>query len=98
MKKYGIEDKDILEAIRCHTTGKQDMGSLAKAVYIADKIEVSRTGIDPSLRNMSLYADLDALFKAVLDNTVAYLRSREVDLSYGTRRLLAAMQKRNDHS
>jgi len=94
-KKYGIEDRDILEAIRCHTTGKRDMGSLAKTVYIADKIEVSRSGTDPALIKMSRNADLDTLFKAVLDYTVAYLRSREVDLSYGTRRLLAAMKKRN---
>ena len=32
---------------------------------------------------------------AVFDNTVANLRSRDVDLSYGTKRLLAAIQKRN---
>ena len=97
-KKYGVDDEDILEAIRCHTTGKRDMGSLAKTVYIADKLEVSRSGIDPALRKMSRSADLDTLFRAVLDDTVAYLRSREVDLSYGTRRLLAAMHKRNNNS
>jgi len=96
-RKYGITDDDILEAIRCHTTGSRDMGSLAKAVYVADKIEISRHGIDPELRNISRSADLDALFRAVLDNTVAHLRSREINLSYGTKRLLAAMQKRNNH-
>jgi len=95
-RKYGITDDDILEAIRCHTTGSRDMGSLAKAVYVADKIEISRHGVDPALRNMSQNADLDTLFKAVLDNTVAHLRSREIDLSYGTKRLLAAMHKRNN--
>jgi len=95
-RKYGITDEDILEAIRCHTTGSRDMGSLAKAVYVADKIEISRHGIDPALRNISRSADLDTLFRAVLDNTVAHLRSREVNLSYGTKRLLAAMHKRNN--
>jgi len=94
-KKYGVADQDILEAIRCHTTGNRDMCSLAKAVYIADKLEVSRTGIDPALRNMSQSADLDSLFRAVFNNTVAGLRSRELTLSYGTRRLLTAMHKRN---
>jgi nicotinate-nucleotide adenylyltransferase len=94
-KKYGIDDKDILEAIRYHTTGIWDMGLLAKAVYIADKIEISRAGVDPELRNMSLSSDLDTLFAAVLDNTVAYLKSHQVDISYGTRRLLAAMNRRN---
>ena len=95
-RDYNITDKDILEAIRYHTTGIQNMGSLAKIVYIADKIEVSRTGIDPALREMGERADLDTLFMAVLNDTVAYLKSREVDISYGTRRLLAAMHKRNN--
>jgi nicotinate-nucleotide adenylyltransferase len=93
-KKYGINDRDILEAIRYHTTGTRDMGSLAKAVYIADKIEISRTEA-AGLRLMSRTAGLDDLFTAVLDNTVAYLKSRHLDISYGTRRLLAAMNKRN---
>jgi HD superfamily phosphohydrolase YqeK len=72
------------------------MNSLAKVVYISDKIEISRTRVDPALRMMSRSADLETLFAAVLDNTVAYLRSRQLDISYGTRRLLAAMQKRNN--
>jgi len=91
----GIMDKDILDAIRYHTTGARDMGDLAKVVYIADKIEVSRRGVDPALRSLSRSAGLDTLFKAVLDNTVAYLKSRQIDISYGTRSLLAAMEKRN---
>jgi len=95
-ERYGIDDHDIIEAIRSHTTGSRDMGSLAKIVYVADKIEVSRHGVDPALRSMSRSADLDTLFKAVFNNTVAHLKSREIDLSYGTKRLLAAMQKRNN--
>ena len=94
-KKYGISDKDILEAIRYHTTGVRDMCPLAKVVYVADKIEVSRIKVDPMLREISMDTDLDVLFETVLNNTVSYLRSRSLDISYGTRRLLAAMNKRN---
>ena len=94
-RKYGIADRDIIEAIRYHTTGGQNMGPYAKVVYIADKIEVSRLDVEPALREMSRTADLETLFAAVLDDTVAYLRSRQLDISYGTRKLLAAMSKRN---
>ena len=94
-KNYGISDKDILEAIRYHTTGVRDMGDLAKVVYIADKVEISRTEVDPKLRNMSRNCDLDTLFSAVLNNTVSYLKSHQLDISYGTRSLLAAMHQRN---
>jgi len=64
-------------------------------VYVADKLEISRHGVDPALRELSKSADMDILFAAVLNDTVAYLKSRQLDISYGTRRLLAAMNKRN---
>ena len=94
-KKYDINDRDILEAIGYHTTGRWDMGPLAKVVYVADKIEISRNAVDPALRRMSRESDLETLFAAVLSDTVSYLKSQALDISYGTRRLLAAMQKRD---
>ena len=41
-KEFGIEDEDILEAIRFHATGKKDMSPLGKIVYSADKIDPLR--------------------------------------------------------
>ena len=95
-RKYGISDKDILEAIRYHTTGTWDMGHLAKIIYVADKLELSRVEVDPALRKKCMSDDLESLFTAVLNNTVSHLRHRQLDISYGTRRLLTAMQKRNN--
>ncbi|MTI58477.1 MAG: HD domain-containing protein [Firmicutes bacterium] len=47
-KELGIDDSQILEAIRYHTIGSPDMGKLAVIIYIADFIEPSRdfSGID----------------------------------------------------
>ena len=95
-KRYGITDKDILEAIRYHTTGTRDMGPLAKIVYVADKLEVSRAEASPVLQKMCFTGSLESLFAAVLNDTVSHLRHKQLDISYGTRRLLAAMQKRNN--
>jgi nicotinate-nucleotide adenylyltransferase len=89
-ERFGIHNKDILEAIRLHTMADIEMGPLAKAVYIADKIEVSREHVSPALRDKGSFDDLDALFAAVLEETVAYLRSRSLTLSKGTPRLLEA--------
>lgn len=41
-KELGIEDEEILGAIRWHTTGKENMTKLEKIIYIADMIEPSR--------------------------------------------------------
>ncbi len=39
---FNIEDKDILNAIRYHTTGKKNMSSLEKIVFLADFISEDR--------------------------------------------------------
>ncbi|MDV6378536.1 bis(5'-nucleosyl)-tetraphosphatase (symmetrical) YqeK [Sporosarcina sp. GW1-11] len=41
-EKYGVEDEDILQAIRYHTTGRAGMSDLEKIIYIADLIEPGR--------------------------------------------------------
>jgi nicotinate-nucleotide adenylyltransferase len=91
-ERFGIHNKDILEAIRFHTMADAEMGPLAKVVFIADKIEVSREHISPGLRNSRSFPSLDALFAAVLDETVAFLRARKYTLSKGTLRLLEVIK------
>lgn len=47
-KEFGIEDDDMLNAIRYHTTGRKNMSLLEKIVFIADFISVERdyNGVD----------------------------------------------------
>jgi HD superfamily phosphohydrolase YqeK len=66
---------------------------------VADKIEASREDVDERLREMldnTNTVDLDTLFTATLDTTVAYLRAQKMDISPGTLRLLAAMRKKEE--
>jgi predicted HD superfamily hydrolase involved in NAD metabolism len=41
-RELGIEDEEVLSAIRAHTVGRAGMGPLALALYVADKIEPAR--------------------------------------------------------
>ena len=41
-RDLGVEDGEVLEAVRVHTVGAPGMGPLALAVYVADKIEPAR--------------------------------------------------------
>jgi predicted HD superfamily hydrolase involved in NAD metabolism len=41
-RELGIDDEEVLEAVRAHTTGKPEMGPLALVLYVADKIEPAR--------------------------------------------------------
>jgi nicotinate-nucleotide adenylyltransferase len=92
--RFAVHDEAILEAVRLHTTGGMDMGPLAKVVYLADKLEISRQDLDPMLLELRETAPLDRLFEAVLEETVGYLRSQALDISEGTLRLFETLRKR----
>lgn len=38
-KIFGIDDKEILDSIYCHTVGKEKMSVFEKIIFLADKIE-----------------------------------------------------------
>jgi len=91
-ERFKIYDNEVLEAIAHHTEGHKDMGPLAKVLYIADKMEVSRVKVDPALRNRILSGDtLDRILFSVLEQAVSSLRNRKLELSKDTIGLLEKM-------
>lgn len=74
MKKYGISDPDIINAILNHTTGRPGMSDLEKIVYIADYIEPGRKQA-PNLTKVRRLAfhDLDQALLKILEDTLCYL-------------------------
>ncbi len=73
---FHVEDEDILNAIKYHTTGRENMSKLEKIVYIADCIEPSRNfkGVE-ELRTLA-YEDLDKALLKSFDDTIMYILSR----------------------
>ena len=61
--EFGIEDKEILDAICYHTTGRGDMTLLEKIVYLADKIEPSRNYTDLTPIRTAAESDLDSAMR-----------------------------------
>jgi len=94
-ERFCIHNKDVLDAVASHTYGCENMGPLAKIIYIADKTESSRN-IDPALRKMCREADLDTILVAVLERTIVKLRAKELDLSEDTIMLLNRMKERKN--
>ncbi len=75
---WKIEDKDVLQAIRCHTLGTPEMSLLAQIVFVADFIERGRTF--EGVQKMRLVAKRD-LRSAVLlkcSMTIEYLFSKNM--------------------
>ena len=73
-KKYDIEDEEILNAIRWHTTGRPEMTLLDKIVYIADYIEpkMDKAPHLPMIRQKA-FVDLDEALVMILRDTLGYL-------------------------
>lgn len=74
-EKYGIDDEEILEAIRFHTTGKPGMDKLGCILFVSDYIEPGRKDI-PGLSKVRKCAFDEGLEEAVimkLSNVLGYL-------------------------
>jgi nicotinate-nucleotide adenylyltransferase len=91
---FDVHNEAVLEAAALHTAGGKNMGPLAKMVYIADKMEVSREKADPALRKLVYTGnDLDRIFVAVLEQTVSWLRTKKVKVFDETLSLLEKMRR-----
>ncbi|MGN0168800.1 MAG: bis(5'-nucleosyl)-tetraphosphatase (symmetrical) YqeK [Acetatifactor sp.] len=81
-KKYGVRNQDVLNAIRYHTTGRENMSLLEKIVFVADYIEPGRKQA-PNLQEIRQLAfmDIDRAMLRILEDTVHYLNggSGEID-------------------
>ena len=77
-KLYGVDDEDIISAIRFHTTGKPDMTMLEKIIFIADYIEPGRDKAPnlKEIRKMS-FIDIDEAMYMILKDTLDYLDKGE---------------------
>ncbi|WP_315073403.1 bis(5'-nucleosyl)-tetraphosphatase (symmetrical) YqeK [uncultured Clostridium sp.] len=82
--KLGIEDEEILDAIRWHTTGKINMSILTKIIYIADMIEPGRDfeGIE-SLRKIT-FRNLDEGVYYGLNSSIEILLARNLLIDENT--------------
>ena len=84
-RDYGVTDREILDAIRTHTTGEPDMTLLQKIIYTADLIEPGRDAQMiphlPLFRRVA-FEDLDECIYIVTKHQLEYLEGesgKEVD-------------------
>ena len=79
--QWGVTDPEILSAIRCHTTGKPDMGLLDKVLYLADMTSAERDypGVE-ELRTLE-FQDLDLALCRALEQSLQFVEEsgRPVD-------------------
>lgn len=74
--ELGVEDEEILQAIRVHTTGSREMSLLDKVIFVADYVEKNRQfpGVEEA-RELAI-SDLDAAVRYELTHTLQFLISK----------------------
>lgn len=72
---YGIRDKEILSAIKCHTTLKRNPSQLDLIVFIADKLDWDQEGIPPYYDQM-----MAALEDSLEASALVYIRKMKPNM------------------
>ena len=82
---YHINDPDILNAIKWHTTGRPDMSILEKIIFVADYIEPWRdTAPNLSQIREIAYIDIDQCIVQICEGTLNYLTKSEINIDNQT--------------
>ncbi len=89
MNKYHVDDKDILNAVLYHTTGRPAMSVLEKIVFIADYIEPGRSKAArlSEIRHIA-FIDLDLAMYMILSDTMEYLKKKSGEIDTTTEKAL----------
>lgn len=89
---FGIEDEDILSAIRYHTTGKKNMNDIEKVVYLSDAIEDGREyeGVE-KIRQLAKTSVDDAIILEI-EYKLENLKKRKIEIHKNTLEFLETLK------
>ena len=71
-ERFGVQDEEVLDAIRLHTLGGPAMPPLACAVFLADALEAGRDYPERAALLETALRDMNAGMRAVLGATVEH--------------------------
>ena len=71
---FGIDDEEVLDAIRFHASGREDMTTLGKLVYLADLLEEDRDFPHVEELRLLFWQDLDVCLEQSLAHQLDYLK------------------------
>ncbi len=96
-KRLGVNDEDVLNAVRYHTSGRPAMSELEKLIFLSDMLEDGRAyeGVDELRRLFWGTGGLDACLREALRRTIEFLEKRGAAV-YPLTRLAEAYYKKTE--
>ena len=95
--EFGVDDEEILSAIRWHTIGKVDMTDFEKIIFVADKIEPNSRDAEYRENMLKILDGENGLNKALLicyKETIKSLIERNLKICQPTIDIYNSLQKR----
>ena len=74
---FGVDDEEILDGIKYHTIGCENMNTLAKIIYLADAIEEKRSWEGVEKARELAKTDLDEAIKFEIEEKLKYLLAKD---------------------
>ncbi len=76
-KVFGVKDEDIVNAVRYHTSGRENMSPLEKLIFLADMLEEGRVYKEVSeLRESFEMEGIDGCLELALKRTLEFLEEK----------------------
>lgn len=92
-KEFGIEDQQVLDAIRDHVLGKPGMGLLSQILFVADFLEPKRGFLKEEDRVSLLKLDLETMLVRVTEEIFGFLEAKKKAIAPCSRRMLRRYQR-----
>ena len=79
--RFGVHDEDILNAIRYHTSGRENMSALEKLIFLSDMLEEGRTYPEAEeIRNTLEKEGVDKGLELALQRTLEFLTAKGAEI------------------
>lgn len=76
-KVLGVRDEEIIDAIRYHTSGKAEMSTLSKLIFVADMIEEGRNYDGVDILRKEYERDFESCFRLCLKEETLHLINKK---------------------
>jgi predicted HD superfamily hydrolase involved in NAD metabolism len=88
---WGVEDREVLEAVEGHVFGVDPENGLGMALYIADISEPGR-GVNGEIRELALSGELLQAYRRAVENKVNYLAAKGIPIHPRTLSVYRSLQ------
>lgn len=92
-EEFGVDDEQVLNAIRFHTFGTPDFKDLAKIVFVADKIEPGRPEYAKKFRDLVGKVSLDELVLEVASFGMQHVKNKGLNICPLTIQMCEVLKK-----